>query len=438
MTTNLTIKGLIVGVLILLLLIPALFINGLVQERASRKDEVFKDVASKWASDQTITGPVLLIPYLVHFIGDNNQPKVIRKLAYFLPEHLRINAKMQPQMRYRSIYQIVVYNSDLQIDGDFAALPLGSMDILPSDLLLSEARLCMGLTDFRGIEEELQISWDDKDLVFNAGVPENTALQSGLNTVVPLGLADINGVHRFSVHMALKGSDKLLFTPLGKTTKVDLASSWKSPSFDGSFLPANKNITDSGFTADWEILHLNRNYPQYWTDEKYDLDGSSFGVSLFQASDLYTKTDRSVKYAILFIGLTFALYFFLEIFQKKKIHPLQYVLVGLALCVFYTLLLSISEYLGFNGAYGIAGLATVLLVGLYTGSVFGKARVGWIFGTVLGLLYTFIYVLIQLEDGALLFGSIGLFVLLALGMYYSRQVDWYKGAVKGKDPVPLS
>jgi len=433
MTTNLTIKGLIVGALILLLLIPALFINGLVQERASRKDEVFKDVASKWASKQTVTGPVLLVPYLAHITGDNNQPKEIRKLAYFLPEHLRINAKMQPQIRYRSIYQIVVYNSDLQIDGDFAALPLGSLDILPSDLLLSEAKLCVGLTDFRGIEEQLQVNWDNKDLVFNAGIPENTALQSGLNTIVPLSLADINGAHRFSIHMALKGSDKLLFTPLGKTTKVDLSSSWKSPSFDGGFLPASKNITASGFTADWEILHLNRNYPQYWTDEKYDLDGSAFGVSLFQASDLYTKTDRSVKYAILFIGLTFALYFFLEIFQKKKIHPLQYVLVGLALCVFYTLLLSISEYLGFNGAYAIAGLATVLLVGLYTGGVFGKARVGWIFGIVLGLLYAFIYVLIQLEDGALLFGSIGLFVILALGMYYSRQVDWYKGSVKGNE-----
>jgi inner membrane protein len=430
MTSNLTIKGVIVGALILLLLIPALFIDGLVRERASRKEEVFKDVASKWASDQTVTGPVLLVPYISHITGDNNQPKEIRKLAYFLPEHLRINTKMQPEIRYRSIYQIVVYNSDLQIDGDFTALPLGELNIPAADLLLSEARLCVGLTDFRGIEEQLQVGWDNQNLVFNAGVPENTALQNGLNTIVPLSLQNINGIHRFSIHMALKGSDKLLFTPLGKTTKVDLASSWKNPSFDGSFLPTDKNVTASGFTAHWEVLHLNRSYPQSWTDGKYDLNGSAFGVSLFQATDLYTKTDRSVKYAILFIGLTFALYFFLEIFQKKKIHPLQYVLVGLALCIFYTLLLSVSEYLGFNGAYATSGTATVLLVGLYTGSVFGKARVGWVFGIVLGLLYGFIYVLIQLEDGALLFGSIGLFAILALVMYYARQVDWYKGSVR--------
>jgi inner membrane protein len=435
MTTNLTVKGLIVGGMILLLLIPMLFISNLVGDRASRKEEVLKDVTSKWASTQTVTGPVLMVPFWSHYTSDDGKPMMVRKMAYFLPEHLRIKADLQPQMRYRSIYKVPVYESDMALEGDFNALPLSALQIAPQDLILSEAALCMGLGDLRGIEEPLEVDWNEHALPLNAGVPGNEVLTTGMSVTLPLGTGDLDSVHRFSIRLKLKGSDKLYFTPLGKTTEVSLSSPWPTPSFDGNFLPTDKSVTDKGFNAFWRVLYLNRNYPQYWVNAKYELEESAFGVNLFEATDVYSQTSRCVKYAILFIGLTFALYFFLEIFQEKRVHLMQYVLVGLALCIFYTLLLSVSEYLGFTMAYGIVGLATVLLIATYTGNVFKKTSVGWIFASMLAALYGFIYVLIRLEDGALLFGSIGLFVILALVMYYSKKVDWYKGAVLQKQTV---
>jgi inner membrane protein len=434
MTTNITVKGFIVGGMILVLLIPTLFIANLVADRASRKEEVLKDVTSMWASDQVVSGPVLMVPYLEHFLGDDGKPRVSQKMAYFLPEHLRMKSDLQPQIHYRSIYKVPVYESNISMEGDFSALPLGALQIAPQDLLLSQASLCLGLGDMRGIEEPSEVRWDDQPLALNAGLPSNDEMETGMSVSPPL--EDLNSGHRFSIRLRLKGSNKLYFTPLGKTTDVHLSSTWPNPSFDGSFLPVGKTVSNKGFTADWEVLYLNRNYPQYWVNKKYNFEGSSFGVDLFEASDLYSQTNRCVKYAILFIGLTFGLYFFLEIFQERKVHLMQYVLVGLALSVFYTLLLSVSEYLGFSVAYGVAGGATILLIALYTGSVFGKASVGWLFGSMLAALYGFIYVLIQLEDGALLFGSIGLFVILAVVMYYSKRVDWYKGSVLKKSIEP--
>src|SRR5690606_30303908 len=180
-------------------------------------------------------------------------------------------------------------------------------------------------------------------------------------------------------------------------------------------------ISEKGFNAEWKVQHLNRNYPQSWKDGNYNIADSRFGITLLQPVDSYAKTMRSVKYAILFIALTFGLYFFIEILQKRTVHPIQYVLVGLALSIFYNLLLSISEYIRFNIAYGIAAAATVALITLYTKSVFHKWKIAMLFGIMLTTLYTFIFILLQLQDGALLFGSIGLFIVLAVVMYYSRK-----------------
>jgi len=207
---------------------------------------------------------------------------------------------------------------------------------------------------------------------------------------------------------------------------VHLSSNWKNPSFDGNFLPVTTPVVnDKGFTADWKVQHLNRNFPQSWKNESFDFKPSQFGITLLQPVDAYSKTERSVKYAILFVALTFGLYFFIEIIQQKQVHPVQYVLVGLALSIFYTLLLSVSEYLPFNLSYLIAALATAALITLYTRSIFNTWRIASLFGGLLAMLYGFIFILIQLQDGALLFGSIGLFVLLAIVMYYSRKIDWY-------------
>jgi inner membrane protein len=419
-----TFKGILVGILILILLIPTAFIHGLIIERKGRQAEVAAEVSSKWAGSQTISGPFVIIPYQEEVKDNNGKIVLVRHLAYFLPEQLNINGNILPEIRSRSIYKVVLYKTALKVQGNFAASYFSDLGISPDKFLFKEAQLCFGLTDNRGIDDQLTINWNGSERSFNAGVPKNALVNSGVSVPISISPADSSKPLSFNIELQLRGSAYLFFTPLGKQTQVHLTSPWTNPSFDGNFLPSGKQITDKGFTADWKILHFNREFPQAWVDTEININSSSFGLNLLQPNDAYGKTLRAVKYAILFISLTFCLYFFIELFQKRTVHPMQYILVGLALCIFYTLLLSVSEYLDFNLSYIIAATATVLLITFYTKSLFLKWNIALLFGLFLGLLYTFIFILIQLQDGALLFGSIGLFVLLATVMYYSRKIDW--------------
>ena len=260
----------------------------------------------------------------------------------------------------------------------------------------------------------------------SAGIPVKDVLESGINCPVKIIQNDsVKTSYDFSFSLKLKGSEVLYFTPLGKETNVSLASNWSSPSFDGNFLPDQRSIADSGFTANWNVLHLNRNYPQQWLGSSHDITYSAFGVNLFTPVDNYQKSTRSVKYAIMIIALTFLVMFFVEILNNKAIHPFQYILIGLALCVFYSLLISISEQSNFNFAYLISGLATVGLIAAYSKSVFKENKLVALVSSVLVILNGYVFSLIQLEDYALLMGSIGLFIALAAVMYYSRKIDWY-------------
>ncbi|MGN6566749.1 MAG: cell envelope integrity protein CreD, partial [Flavipsychrobacter sp.] len=255
------------------------------------------------------------------------------------------------------------------------------------------------------------------------GIAANAILTEGLSMPVKM---DAQTPVNFSMHIDLRGSEELYFTPLGKTTEATISAPWKDPAFDGEYLPTETpNVNNKGFTAKWKILPVSHAYPQAWKDKAVILTDAAFGVKLLQPVDGYAKTERSVKYAILFIALTFTIFFFLEILKKKHIHPLQYLLVGFALTIFYTLLLSISEYTGFNIAYLIATTATISLIGLYVRSMFKETKTALGFTGTLAALYGYIFILIQLQDYALLFGSIGLFVIIAIMMYYSGKIDWY-------------
>ena len=425
---GLTAKGAIVGALILILLIPTSLISNLIKERLKREEAVREEVCSKWASEQTLAGPFLIIPYNEPIHNPKgNGPQFEKKDCYILPEVLKISGEIIPFQRHRSIYNITVYQSDLTFNGAFPKIDLNSLNIPKENLLLNKAILYFELSDFRGIEEQLEINWNGKKLTLGKENTFTTTADYGLAALIELTPEDLGKEHEFSLNIKLKGSQNLKFIPIGKTTETHLESPWTNPSFIGNFIPNNPaKISDKGFSADWKILHLNLSFPQIWKGTTYNAYESSYGVTLLQSTDSYAKTDRSVKYAILFIGLTFALYFFIEILQKRKVHPLQYVLVGIALCIFYTLLLSIGEYLSFNWAYLISSAAIITLISLYTSSAFKSRKIACIFSFVLCTLYGFIFILIQLQDGALLFGSIGLFALLAAVMYYSRKIDWYK------------
>lgn len=412
------IKAILIGILVLLLLIPANMIMSIISEREKRQYEATGEVSGKWAGTQTVTGPVIVIPYITK-PGETS-------IAVFLPDKLTINGELLPEIRKRGIYEIAVYNSHLQISGSFSALDFVSLNIPLQNLLIKDAYLAVGLSDMRGIGNQAQVQWNGQTYVFNpGGTGANALLPSAMLTRIPLTLENdtLNGA-AFSINLDLRGSGQLFFSPIGKSTVVDVKSKWAHPSFDGAFLPNKHNVDKDGFNASWQVSHLNRNFPQNWKGQEHDLHTADFGVNLFLPVDGYQQSTRAVKYAILIIGLTFLVFYFIELLQRYSVHPLQYILIGLALCIFYTLLVALAEQLNFTIAYVISALLTLGLVTAYTVSVFRSYRTASGIGGILLILYGFIYVIIRSEDQALLMGSLGLFIILAVVMYFSRKIKW--------------
>lgn len=414
------VKGALIAILVLFLLIPAHFVQELVIEREARQREAFTEVSSKWAGKQNITGPVLVLPYNETVTKVNGQPEYVRKHAYILPDRLNIKSTVTPEERHRGIFQVMLYTTSINLDGKFDAIPLQKLDLDPSMVLWKEAYVCMGLADSKGLKEEISIKWNDSTVVLNPAAIDNAVMKEGFVAAV-----NVTPGHeiRFSAGIALNGSEQLLFTPVGKETTVVLSSSWPDPSFTGGALP-DHNITDSGFVATWKSLAHTRNFPQAWKETAYHLGSASFGADLFIPVNGYQKTMRSVKYAVLCILLTFAAFFIIETVNRKSVHPFQYALIGLALVLFYTLLLSISEYTSFNVAYIIASLATVGLIAWFVKGVLQSSRLTSILALVLVLMYAYVFTILQLQDYSLLLGSIGLFLTLAVIMHFSKKIQW--------------
>ncbi len=428
-SNRIVIKAAITGVLILVMLIPTIFISNLVKERKDRQSEVVSEVSNRWAKAQVLTGPYLFLPYKTVTI--NKDKTVIQHLEhlFILPDSLDVNGQVSHELRLRSTYKVLLYKSSLQNTGNFNFnIP---KEIDSSLIQWQDARICYGLSDFKGIEEKLIIQYNGKDYELSPGLPSNDINETGLSAPIAISAADEGKKIPFHINLKIKGSEQLHFVPLAGDSRFTLQSDWGSPSFDGSDLPSVRSVSDSGFTATWNFNKANLPFGTILKDFKYDQNSIAFGVTLIQPADGYAKTDRCIKYAILFIGLTFSLFFIIELMQKKPVHPVQYILVGLALIVFYTLLLSISEFIAFDFSYLIAAVATILLISIYAYGHFKSGKTAAIFGSFLTLLYGFTFVLIRLEDTALLIGSIGLFIILALAMYASRKINWY-----GQETMP--
>ena len=417
------VKGIITGVLILLMLIPTIFINSIITEREQRQKEVVKDVSGKWATAQTISGPYLVVPYNDTSVTGDGKTIIVKKQLILLANELDVNGKIIPEERQRSIYKVLLYKSNMKISGIFR--PKWPADINAGNIDLLNAKLCFGISDFKGIEEEISVNFNNQTYSFAPGLPINDLDEIGLSVAVSLTPEILTAGVPFNLQVKLKGSEQLHFMPLAANSKFSLTSTWPNPSFDGNSLPNERQVTDKGFTAKWNFNQANLPFGTVIRQGVVKTGNLTFGVSMVQPADQYSKTMRSVKYAILFIGLTFALFFIIEIMQRKPFHPVQYVLVGLALVIFYTLLLSISEYILFDHAYLIAATATVVLISLYAKSHFSSWKTAAVFFLTLSLLYGFIFILIRLEDTALLVGSIGLFIVLTLVMYASRRINWY-------------
>jgi len=432
---SLFLRLLFVGFLILLLLIPLSMISNLIYEREARRQSVVEEVSGTWGGPQTLVGPLLTIPY--HIVWHDEKGKIYTEIhkAQFLPNTFTLKGDIIPEIRWRSIFEVVLYRVNLQVSGTFSQPDFSMWKIPPENIIWEEAILSVGIPDTRGIHDVLFLTWNGQSIEFLAGAGNNGLFEAGLHARLPNSLATPTTAHSFNFEVSLNGNEQLLFAPVGKKTAVNLTSKWSDPSFIGGFLPTQREISPEGFKAAWEISHLGRSYPQYWTTQeksKVDFNSNTFGVRLLLPVDFYQKSERSVKYGALFILLTFMTFFLFEIFNPLRIHAIQYLMVGFALCLFYLLLLSISEHLGFVNAYFIATVATAVLITGYSSKVLRSAGRSSIMGLVLTGLYAYLYVLLHLQDYALLFGTVGLFVILATVMFITRNVDWYTVSVNSE------
>jgi inner membrane protein len=422
--SKLLVKGLIIGAIALLLLIPAYFVKEIVIEREKRQEEVYKEVSSKWASDQTVTGPILTIPYteVADVIKENKaQQYRITKYLYLLPDNLQVNSVAVPEKRKRGIFQVMLYSADMELKGSFDLKQIDALRIDPGLIHWNDAYLSIGLTDLSGLQNPPLLNWKDTGINLKSSTPEGSFLKETL--VAPVSIA-ANEKASFSTRLEVNGSRTLQFVPVGNETTVKMRSAWPDPSFTGAILPKH-DITDSGFVANWKALAHTRSFPQAWTQATYHkLEASAFGVDLHIPVNGYQKTLRSVKYALLCIILTFAGFFLIETNNKKSVHPFHYGLIGVALILFYTLLLSFTEYIGFNAAYLLASVAVIGLIAWFVKSLLALSRPAILVGIILVLVYSYVFTTLQLNDYSLILGSVGLFLALAVMMKFSKKIQW--------------
>lgn len=420
-----SVKMFILAILAVLLLIPSFLIQELVQERMSLSEKVKNELYTQWGGKQVVAGPVLNIPYTLTEPVVKNQPVVERHgVAHFLPETIRITGTLYPETRKRGIYKVMVYEGNLRLKGSFVPPDVSRLGIQNAQFNWNAAYFSLGVSDMRGIKNLPELLINRKAYPVEPGVADTDLFASGIT--IKTGTMDPKQKMDFKIELVFNGSEDLSVEPLGKTSDVTISSDWAHPGFTGSFLPVHRQVTAKGFKADWRVTHLNRNFPQQWTDRKYDTHQAKFGVELLILVDHYQKSMRAVKYAILFIALNFIIFLFIELKSRIRIHPFQYVLIAFALLIFYALLTSIAEQTGFDLAYIISAMSVTAIISWYAFYILHDGKmVIWVTLLQTGL-YLFLFTILQLHDYALLTGSIGLFLILAIIMRASYHIKWYR------------
>lgn len=397
-------------------------VTNLIGERTYRSITATSEITQSWGKSQQVDGPILCIPYVVPITNlQNKSIESETRYLYLLPEQLNVDGKINPQILYRKIYKAVVYSSTLNLTGSFDMTE--ATKNFPrecSRIIWEDASVQFSLSDYKGIKDILKINLGNNSYELKPDQSEffGHAFVSKVNIAA-------DAVLNFDMNFQLNGSDQIEFTPIGKQTKVAIASPWSTPSFYGSFLPENREVKDSSFKANWNVLYTNRQYGNILFEKPSGFNLDVLGVKFLFPINPYQSTQRAVDYAILIIGASFLVFFLFEVLRKKKIHAIQYLLVGISLCIFYTLLLSLSEHLGFNISYLIASLATIGLITSYSISVFKEKMPSFLMGLSLSCLYGYMYIMLQMEDYALLTGSIGMFIVMAVVMFLTRKINWY-------------
>lgn len=415
-----------VGLLALILQIPISMIGGLIGERQQRRDSAVSEVTEKWGRTQQLVGPALVVPYTHRW--EDLTAKVTRsetRHVVVLPKNLRANGKLATETRTRGIFSIPVYSGELELAGSFTRPELSGLGIDPTQIAWERAQIALGISDPRAIQNAAAVVWKNVPVAFLPGTDGVPAMPTGIHAPVDAsGPAELP----FSIGVSLQGSVGFYLAPFGETTILALEGNSPNPSFQGAWLPKQREISPERFTATWEIPFLGRNFPQAWLVQETPenaIGASQFGVEIVAPVDHYRMAERSVKYAGLFILLTFATVWLIEVLARVQVHPIQYLLLGSALCLFYLLELSLAEHIGFPIAYAIASIAVISLIGAYSQAILRRRALAFTVAAGVAGLYGYLYVLLMNEDSALLIGSIGLFAILAAVMFVTRNVDWY-------------
>ena len=443
-----TFKIILLVLLVLLLLIPLTMIRGLINERSRTADSAESGIMEAWGSELVAAGPVIAIPGIrteeirTRTERDGEKIDIVTEPFTLIisPQELVIKADFETEIRKRGIFSVPLFYGGLSLSGSFN--PTQALaSLLPNEKIAPEqAELIIVLSSQKGIRKIETAQWNGIGLFFQPGSKglylarriqsigsryTNSFSGSGIYAALP-GFADEETA--FEISIAIQGGRLVRFLPMGQDTRATITADWASPSFQGSFLPGSSDVTDTGFNAVWDISYLSRDIPLYWkmgSGENSDFSDSLFGFNFFRAVDTYSLNTRAVKYAILFLIVPFLTLFLLEVFTKKRIHPVPYLLSGIANVIFYLLLLSLSEQMPFYLAYLAAALAVIVLLTLYSRSLLPSWNKSWYMGLVVTISYILLYAVLNAESYALLIGSVGAFTVVALVMFLTRKLNWY-------------
>jgi len=415
-----------IALLAILMLIPLAQVNGLVGEREGRAQEATQRIAERWGAQQMLGGPVLVVP-VRRAVRQDKEWTYVEEREYVLADRLAISATLDPELRRYGIYETAIYTAEVKIDGRFNAEDIAALSGDGREPQWQRAELHAPVADVRGIRRISPLHFGDRELAFGPG-SAGIAGVAAVSAPAPLDIAKLPATLPFSFTLTLAGTERFAALPVARQTETHIAGAWADPGFDGAFLPASRRVDASGFEAAWQVLDLNRRLAQHWRDSDNvvgALAESAFGITLTQPAGAYQQNVRAGKYGVLFIALTFVAFFLFEVLRGLRVHPVQYLLVGLALSTFYVVLLALSEQLGFAIAYAAASAAVVAMVGGYAAVVLRARRAGVLLGAMLALIYALLYGLVVSEDYALLMGSLALLAAVASLMYLTRRVDWY-------------
>jgi len=453
-TQGYTFKILLLMALVLLLLIPLAMIRGIINERNRTANFAEADIMEAWGSQMQEAGPFIVIPGIrtdevrTKTERDGEKIELIKRPfnLVVMPQKLNIKTDFKTTIRRRGIFSVPLFVTELSLSGTFDP---AIASLLPNEEISpAQAELVIALSSQKGIRKIDRALWNNQELFFqpgNLGISifhrEDSFRDKYIGPPVGSGIHALLPAYTqssFDIVIAIQGGQLVRFLPVGQDTHVEISADWASPSFQGSFLPGSSNISESGFDAVWDINYLSRDIPLFWKSaseagdyDDRDYSNSLFGVNFFRAIDTYSLNTRAVKYAILFLLVPFLTLFLLEVFVRKRIHPVSYLLSGIANVIFYLLLLSISEQLPFYFAYILAAFGVTAMMTLYSRSLLSSWNKSWYMGLVMAISYILLYAVLNAESYALLIGSIGAFVIVGLVMFITRKLNWYGADLQG-------